>query len=136
MRCVLEVCLAGSILMWGGDALHSRAVAETQGISVQMPVATHVAEMRAADEPNAKVVAITADGKVFIGTKATEPGSLSNLKEATVYVKADSRAPYQTVLTVLDTLRGKSVVLLTASPEKPVKQGTVPSYGMKLIVSR
>jgi biopolymer transport protein ExbD len=92
--------------------------------------------MRAADEPNAKVVAITAEGKVYAGIKVTEPGELSNLSEATIYVKADSRAPYQKVLTVLDALRGKSVVLLTAPPENAVKQGMVSPYGITLIVSR
>jgi biopolymer transport protein ExbD len=101
-----------------------------------MPVASHAVEMRAADEPNARVVAIAADGKVFVGIKATEPDALSNLSEGTVYVKADSAVPYQKVLTVLDALRGKSVVLLTASPDKAARQGIVSPYGMKLIVPR
>jgi biopolymer transport protein ExbD len=92
--------------------------------------------MRAADEPNAKVVAITAEGKVYAGIKVTEPAALSTLSEATVYVKADSRAPYQTVLSVLDALRGKSVVLLTAPPENAPKQGMVSPYGVTLTVSR
>jgi biopolymer transport protein ExbD len=103
---------------------------------VQMPVASHAVEMRAADEPNAKVVAITADGKVYVGIKATEPVALGNLSEGTIYVKADSRVPYPKILAVLDALRGKSVVLLTASPDTAVKQGTLPPYGMKLTVSR
>jgi biopolymer transport protein ExbD len=101
-----------------------------------MPSASHAVEMRAADEPNAKVVAVAADGKVFVGTKVTEPGALSNLSDETIYLKADSRAPYQKVLTVLDALRGKSVVLLTAPPENALKQGIVPPYGVKLSVSR
>jgi biopolymer transport protein ExbD len=81
-------------------------------------------------------VAITADGKVFVGITVTDPGALSNLSQETVYVKADSRVPYQRVLTVLNALRGKSVVLLTAPPENGVRQGIVPPYGMRLIVSR
>jgi biopolymer transport protein ExbD len=101
-----------------------------------MPVASHAVEMRAADEPAAKVVAITAEGKVYLGIKVTDPAALSSLSEGTVYVKADSRVPYQRVLAVLDALRGKSVVLLAAPPENAAKQGMVSPYGMTLTVSR
>jgi hypothetical protein len=136
MKSVIEACLVGSILICGMGAQDSQKVALTKGVSVQMPVASHAEEMRAADEPGAKVVAITADGKVYLGIKATEPSALSSLSEGTIYVKADSRVPYQKVLMVLDALRGKSVVLLTASPDNAVKQGMVPPYGMKLTVPR
>jgi biopolymer transport protein ExbD len=133
MKSLRNAYLLGSILLWGAGA--QKAVL-TQGVSVQMPVASHAVEMRAADEPNAKVVAITAEGKVYVGIKTTEPDALSSLTEATIYLKADSRAPYQKVLAVLDALRGKSVVLLTASPENAAKQGMVSPYGVKLIVPR
>ena len=136
MKSVIELCLVGSILICGAGAQSPQKVAMTQGVSVKMAVASHAVEMRAADEPNAKVVAITAEGKVYAGIKVTEPGALSTLSDATVYVKADSRAPYQTVLSVLDALRGKSVVVLTAPPENATKQGMVSPYGVTLTVSR
>jgi len=136
MKSVMQACLVGSILICGVGAQDSQKIALTQGISVQMPVASHAVEMRAADEPNAKVVAIAANGKMFVGVKTAELGELSKLSEGTVYVKADSRVPYQKVLTVLDALPGKSVVLLTAPPENTVRQEVVPPYGMKLTVSR
>ena len=136
MKSVIQACLVGSILICGAGAQDSQKIALRKGISVQMPVASHAVEMRAADEPNATVVAIAADGKVFVGIQVTEPGTLSNLSEETVYVKADSRVPYQKVLTVLDALRAKSVVLLTAPPANAVREGIVPPYGMKLNVSR
>src|SRR5260370_24904546 len=117
MKSVIEACLVGSILICGAGAQDSQKIALTQGISVQMPVASHAVEMRAADEPNAKVVAIAADGKVFVGIKATEPGALSHLSEGTVYVKADSRVSCQQVLTALDAMRGKFVALLASPPE-------------------
>jgi biopolymer transport protein ExbD len=101
-----------------------------------MPVADHAVEMRAADAPQATVVAITADGKVFAGTEPTEPGALSKLSAGTVYVKADSRVPFQKVLTVLDALRGKSVVLLAAPPKNVGGTKIVPPYGMEVTVSR
>ena len=136
MKSGVEACLLGLMLIWGGGAQDSQRIVPTVGISVQMPVANHAVEMKAADEPNAKVVAIAADGRVFVGITAAEPSALSNLSEGTVYVKADSRAPCQKLLTVLDALRGKSVVLLTAPPENTVKQGIVAPYGMTLTVSQ
>jgi hypothetical protein len=136
MKSVMEACLVGSILICGASAQNSQKAALRQGVSVQMAAASHAVEMRAADEPNSTVVAITADGKVFVGIKVTEPEALSSLSEETVYVKADSRVPYQKVLAVLDALRGKSVVLLTAPPAKPAGQGMVSPYGIKLSVAR
>ena len=128
-------CLVGSSLICGAGAQYSTPVLK-EGVSVEMPVAPHAVEMRAADEENATVVAITAEGKMFVGIQATEPAALSKLSAGTVYVKADSRVSYQKVLAVLDALRGKSVVLLTAPPKNAVRQGIAPPYGMKLTVSR
>jgi hypothetical protein len=44
--------------------------------------------------------------------------------------------PFQKVLTVLDALRGKSVVLLAAPPKNVETTNIVPPYGMKVTVSR
>jgi len=136
MKCVLEAWLVGSILISGAYGQDPQKIVLREGISVQMAAASHAVETRAADNLNATVVAIAADGKVFVGTKATEPEALSHLSEETVYVKADSRVAYQSVLTVLDALRGKSVVLLTAPPGNAVKQGIAQPYGMALTISR
>ena len=136
MRSAIELCLIGSFLICGAGAQDSQKPVMRQGISVEMSVASHAVEMRAADEQNATVVTITRNGQVFVGIEPTQPVALSRLSEGTVYVKADSRVPYQKVLEVLDALRGKSVVLLTAPPENAARQGVAPPYGMKLIVSR
>jgi biopolymer transport protein ExbD len=53
-----------------------------------------------------------------------------------VYLKADSRVPFQQVLTVLDALRGRSVVLLAAPPKNVERKKIVPPYGVKVTVSR
>ena len=103
MKPVMGTCLFGFILISGG----AQKPLLRQGISVEMPVAGHALEMRAADGQNATVVAISADGKVFVGVEPTEATALGRLTERTVYVKADSRIPYQKVLAVLDALRGK-----------------------------
>ncbi|MBS1827810.1 MAG: hypothetical protein JST93_21045 [Acidobacteria bacterium] len=106
------------------------------GVSVQMPIAAHAVEMRAADEPDSIVVAITAEGKVYNGITVAEPETLSAITTGTVFVKADSRAPFQRVLAVLDALKGKSVVLLSAPPAQSAKGASTPPYGIRLTVSR
>jgi biopolymer transport protein ExbD len=136
VKLLIDVCVVGSILACVSVAQESPKPTLRKGISVQMPVASHAVEMRAADEPNATVVTITADGKVFAGIQPAEPDALSRLSAETVYVKADARVPFQTVLTVLDALRGKSAVMLAASPANVERTKVVPPYGMKVLVSR
>ena len=136
MKSLIEVCVVGSILIGAAGAQESTQPALRKGVSVQMPVADHAVEMRAADAEQAIVVAITAEGKLFAGAEPTDPAALSKLSAETVYVKADSRVPFQKVLTVLDALRGKSVVLLAAPPKNAESTKIVRPYGMKVTVSR
>jgi biopolymer transport protein ExbD len=133
MKPMIEVFLAGSILIC---AVIGQEPALRKGVSVQMASADHAVEMRAADAQDATVVAITADGKVYAGIERTEPGALNGLTAAKVYIKADSRAQFQTVLAVLDALRGKSVVLLAAPPKNVGGTKMVPPYGVELMVPR
>jgi len=136
MKSVITACLVGSTLICAGCAQDLQNAALRQGISVQMPIASHAVETPGADAPNSTVVAITGVGKVFVGIRVTEPGELANLSDETVYVKADARVPFEKVLAVLDALRGKSVVLLSSSPEKAASPGILRPYGTRLIVSR
>ena len=133
MRSTIQAFLVGTILVAWTCA---QMPILKRGISVKMPVASHAIETPAADDQNAVVVAITANGKIFAGVEPTESAALSKLSEATVYVKADAQAPYQIVLSVLDALRGKSVVLLSAPPETAGTQRYVPPYGTRLTVSQ
>ena len=135
MRLLIGVCVAGSILICVAGAQEPPKPALRKGVSVQMPVANHAVEIRAADGPEATVVAITAEGKVFAGIEPAEPAGLNNLSAETVYVKADSRVPFQTVLTVLDALRGKSVVLLAAPPTNVERRKFVSPHGIRMVVS-
>ena len=136
MKLMIEICVVVSILIGSANAQDPSKPALRKGISVQMPVANHAVEVRAADGPNATVVVITADGKVFTGIEPTEPDALSKLSAETVYLKADSRAPFQVVLTVLDALRGKSVVLIAASSTNVDRTKIVWPHGIKMTVSR
>ena len=101
------------------------------GVSVEMPVSNQAVQMQEADNENAIVVAVTADGSLFEGNRPVQLNELGKLYAETVYVKADARVPYQKILTVLDALRGRSVVLLTSSPSNS-EHGIAPPYGVKV----
>lgn len=132
MKTIITICLVVLVTMCVTNAQTASKPGLTSGISVKMPVAINAVEMPAADQPNATVVSVTADGRVFIGTRQVEPGALAGLTQGTVYVKADARVPYQKVLTVLDNLRGRPVVLLTAPGSNVERGNIVPPYGMKV----
>ena len=133
MKTITTICILAFSMASLAEAQTAAQPAMRSGISVKMPVATHAVEVPAADQQNATVVGVTADGRVFIGTRQVETGALTSLPEGTVYVKADARVPYQKILTVLDALRGRPVVLLTAPGSKVGEMGTiVPPYGVKV----
>lgn len=102
------------------------------GVSVRMPVSNQAIEMRDADEEDATVVSVTADRNLFLGTRPEPLSGLGKLTVETVYVKADARVPYQTVLSVLDALRGHEVVLLTAAPSNAEATTIMPPYGVRV----
>jgi biopolymer transport protein ExbD/biopolymer transport protein TolR len=76
-------------------------------------------QMKAADQEDAIVIAITRDGKVFLspGNKMIQPDQLAgkvkdlqqNRNDKTVYVKADARARFAGVTDVIDNLRNAQV---------------------------
>ena len=116
--------------------MNGQSPAPRAGISVQMPIASRAVEVRAADDDNSVVIAITADGKLFVGIEQKQPADLSKLNDQTVYLKADARAPYQAVLSALDALTGKSVVLIASTTGNSLKGGYSAPYGVKLSVGR
>jgi len=133
MKPATIACLVGTILI---SRIGAQTPALKEGVSVEMPVASHAIEMRAADGQNAVVITITAEGGVYAGAEPTELAALNRVSARTVYVKADARAQYQAVFAVLDALHGKSVVLLSAAPETTRKRGYGSPYGTRLTVSQ
>jgi biopolymer transport protein ExbD/biopolymer transport protein TolR len=89
----------------------------SKGVSVDLAMTMNAANMPAADKEDAVLVAVTRDGKVFLGTKQTPPAELpgkvkdllSNRLDKTCYVKSDSRARYERVVEVVDNLRAAGV---------------------------
>ena len=102
------------------------------GIHVQMASASHAIAMPDADASDATVLALKDTGEVFIGTRRATLAEVAKVPSATVYVKADARVRYQSLLGVLDALHGHAVVLLAEPPIKPPTGQTLPPYGVAL----
>lgn len=89
----------------------------SKGVSVDLAKTMNPIAMQDADKEDAVLVAITRDGKVFLGTKQTNPADLApkvkdllaNRLDKTCYVKSDSRARYERVVEVVDNLRAAGV---------------------------
>ncbi|HUS06857.1 MAG TPA: biopolymer transporter ExbD [Bryobacteraceae bacterium] len=88
-----------------------------KGISVDMVKAKNPSTMQAADKEDAVVVAVSRDGKVYLGTNQMPPDQLpqkvkdllTNKLDKTVYLRSDSRARYERVVDVVDNLRTAGV---------------------------
>jgi biopolymer transport protein ExbD len=88
-----------------------------KGISVDMVKAKNPTTMQAADKEDAVVVAVSRDGKVYLGTTQMASDQLpqkvkdllTNKLDKTVYLRSDSRAQYSKVVDVVDNLRAAGV---------------------------
>jgi hypothetical protein len=134
MKVVLGVCLIAAGMTGIVVAQDPTKPVLRQGISVEMPVASEAVATPAADEVDATVITLTAEGTLFLGLQRVKIDALARVPASTVYVKADARAPYEQVLTVLDALHGHSIVLLTAPTVKTVSGKISPPYGVRLVM--
>lgn len=103
-----------------------------QGVHVEMATASHAVPMPEADANDATVVSVKDTGEVFIGVHAATLADLKKISASIVYVKADARVRYQSLLGVIDALHGRSVVLLAQPTTKPPAGETQPPYGISL----
>jgi biopolymer transport protein ExbD len=98
-------------------------------VSVDMVQSRNAADMDAANRSDAAVIAITRDGKIFLGSNEISPDSvakdvenkLANNLDKTVYIRADARAKYGDVLTVVNGIRDaniQNVAMLTQQIER------------------
>ena len=89
----------------------------TKGISVDMVRAKNPIAMQAADKDDAVLIAVTREGRTYLGTTAMNPEDmpsrvkdmLANRIDRTVFIRSDARARYQTVVDVVDNLRAAGV---------------------------
>jgi biopolymer transport protein ExbD len=98
----------------------------TPGVSVNLAKARNPISMADAEKEDAVVVAVTKDGRTFLGTALTKPEELparvrdllANRVNKTTYVKADQRARYSRVVEVVDNLQAAGVDQLGLMADK------------------
>lgn len=89
----------------------------SKGVPVELVTTRNPITMEAADKEDAIVVAVTRDGKTYLGSDPIPVDALPskvkdllvNRVDKTVYVKSDARARYERVTDAVDNLRGAGV---------------------------
>ncbi len=109
----------------------------TKGVSVDLVKTKNPIAMKAADQEDAVLVAVTRDGKVFLSPGNTQQPAdqlpakvkdlLTNKLDKTVYIKSDSRARYEKVTDVIDNLRSAGVDQLGLLTEQVKGKGSTDS---------
>ncbi len=97
-----------------------------KGVSVDMHKADNPRNMPDADKEDAVVLAVTRDGKVYLGSDAVVipditpkvKDRISSKLDKTVYVKSDDRAKYGDVVEVIEAVRAAGVDSLGLLTEK------------------
>jgi biopolymer transport protein ExbD/biopolymer transport protein TolR len=97
-----------------------------KGVSVDLARVNNPHPMAAADKEDATVLAITRDGKIYLGSDAITLDKITtqvkdrvaDKLDKTVYVKSDARAKYGDVVAVVDAVRAAGVDSLGLLTEK------------------
>jgi biopolymer transport protein ExbD len=109
-----------------------------KGVSVDMAKANNAQDMQDADKDDAIIVAITRDGKMYLGSKQITLDEITNLVrdqisnrlDKTVFVRSDARAKYGDVVKAVDEVRAAGVDnlgLLTERIEQQKKNPAAPA---------
>lgn len=145
MNYTLSVCLV--ILTLAASPMHAQAQtpAMTKGVSVQMAKTANATAMPEADNENAWVVSITADGRLFFGTKSVTPEGLTEemkvnprRRDQNLYIKADARSSFGNVENALKAAKVsmfESPVLLTNQNETPSLGKLVAPRGLEILLT-
>ena len=100
-----------------------------KGVSVDLVRTQNPRNMPDADKEDAVVVAITRDGKTFLGSDQVGDDLVNKVQEIvasrvdkTVYIKSDARTKYERVVAVVDEVRSAGVDQLGLITER-VEEG-------------
>ena len=88
-----------------------------KGVSVDLARVNNPRPMQAADKEDATVLAITRDGKIYLGSDSISVDKITakvkdrvaDKLDKTVYIKSDARAKYGDVVSVVDAVRAAGV---------------------------
>jgi biopolymer transport protein ExbD/biopolymer transport protein TolR len=105
-----------------------------KGVSVDMAKVNNAEDMQNADKDDAIILAVTRDGKMYLGSKqialseitTSVKDQISNRLDKTVFVRSDARAKYGDVVKAVDEVRSAGVDNLGLLTEKNQKAGAAP----------
>jgi biopolymer transport protein TolR len=88
-----------------------------KGVSVDLAKVNNPSQMPDADKEDALLVAVMRDGQIFFGNDKTSPDALTqkikdrlaNKVDKRVFIRADARAKYGSVVEVVDNVRAAGV---------------------------
>ena len=97
-----------------------------KGVSVDMVKSVNPRSMPDADKEDAVLVAVTRDGRLYLGSDQTRLEDLgkavrdkiANRVDKTVYIKSDARAKFEQVVKAIDEVRSAGVDQLGLLTEK------------------
>ncbi len=109
-----------------------------KGAPVNMASARNVDPMQGADKDDALIVAVTHDGRFYLGNQTLGldeitdqiKDQISNRLDKTVYVRSDARAKYGDVVKAVDAVRSAGVENLGLLTEKIVGKAPLPPGDM------
>ena len=139
----LQACLVLLVMAVMAGAVFAQSgvsVPLQRGVSVQLAVTSNAVAVPNADQPDALVVALTADGSIYLRANPVPTPDLADRvrsilsprKDKTLYIKADARVPYARLVEVIDAVRNSGVdrlTLLTAQQDRA-------DQGRKLVTSK
>jgi biopolymer transport protein ExbD len=127
-------------------APRSAAQAMQKGISVELARTSSAVPVPDADNRDAFIVAVTDTGRLYFGIDMVAPDALAEKFKArpshhtqTLYIKADARAPYASVVKILDaahTAGVAGVTLLTTQPNTAAAGTVLPPRGLEMELAR
>jgi biopolymer transport protein TolR len=104
-------------------------------VSINLATVENPTNMPDADKEDAIVIAITRDGKVYLGQNPVDPSQLGSMvrdkladkTDKTIYVRADARAQFKNVEDAIDDIRTAGVETVDLLTQK--REGNQPSGG-------
>lgn len=125
IRAALSQLIMLGVVVFATPTLNSQQM--QKGISVRLATTESALPIAAADEPNALIIAVTADGKTYFRINPVTPDALvSELTHSShaqrLFIKADASAPYSSVEPAIDAARHagfSDCIFLTEQYEMP-----------------
>lgn len=143
MKHVLVVCLMLATITAAAQS-QARTPPLRKGVHVQMPVTRTAVQVPEADNEDAWVVTVAADGTLYFGADAMRLDQLAEWikthprnRDAMLYIKADARTVFANVEKVLQLARAtgfETPILLTAQNEHTEPGTMTPPEGVDILV--